>query len=380
MSESGTGIHAKRQSLSLREWRRLGVVVLVTLLAYGLGWSPLLRVVEDRLYDARLRLLAGRHVPPEEIVIVGIDEVSLRRMEPVLGRWPWPRAAMASVIDFCSEAKVIALDVLYAEQDFSLPGSDEVFLDIVRTGSNVVNCIYLSHHPLQTVSTSALGRFVAPLPRPTMMHLPDYASVLHPFPALLDACTSLGHVNAILDGDGVCRSHMPLARSGTNAFPSLALAAASMYLRAKPDLSADGTLTLGETSLRLNAEGVFRVCPSRWTHRYYPVASIMEAWQSETDGTVNPVRREAFRGKIVLIGSTATGLMDDTHVTPLSLNTHGLEWQASSIENIRAGRTAHDLGKFTILLVLLCALVPAMPRLTNALALAGVCTATAPCV
>src|SRR5262249_57526916 len=51
--------------------------------------------------------------PPDDVVIVAIDEPSLKR----LGRFPWPRSLMARALDSWTSArpKAIALDVLYVE-------------------------------------------------------------------------------------------------------------------------------------------------------------------------------------------------------------------------------------------------------------------------
>ena len=50
---------------------------------------------------------------------VAIDNESLRRMEPLVGRWPWPRLVHATAIDYLSAAgaRVIGYDVLFAERD-----------------------------------------------------------------------------------------------------------------------------------------------------------------------------------------------------------------------------------------------------------------------
>ena len=66
---------------------------------------------------------APRHArpaaPSDRISLVLIDDDSLRRVEPLVGRWPWPRLVHASVIDYLAAAgaKVIAYDILFAERD-----------------------------------------------------------------------------------------------------------------------------------------------------------------------------------------------------------------------------------------------------------------------
>src|ERR1700733_2197172 len=86
---------------------------------------PNIGAVEDLAYDWRLTTTR----PAPEIVVILIDESSLRTLAPAFGRWPWPRIVHAGVIDFLARApaKVVAYDVLFIERDargpFSLGGS-----------------------------------------------------------------------------------------------------------------------------------------------------------------------------------------------------------------------------------------------------------------
>ena len=64
-----------------------------------------------------MRLLSKHERPSSEIVIIGVDDQSLERLEPAVGRWPWPRAVFAGLIDYCSEAKTIVVDILFSEAD-----------------------------------------------------------------------------------------------------------------------------------------------------------------------------------------------------------------------------------------------------------------------
>ena len=57
--------------------------------------------------------------PPQPIVIVDIDEQSLR----AIGQWPWPRDTVAGMIHNLGAggAKVIGLDIVFAEADRTSP-------------------------------------------------------------------------------------------------------------------------------------------------------------------------------------------------------------------------------------------------------------------
>ena len=102
-----------RFKVTVQTWRLLAgsmVILLVALCQHTtpLGW------IETRLYDLRVRMLSSQHAISSEIVVVAIDESSLRRLEPSVGRCPWPRAVLASVVEYCSDAKVVAVDILFS--------------------------------------------------------------------------------------------------------------------------------------------------------------------------------------------------------------------------------------------------------------------------
>ena len=81
--------------------------------------SRFFRNIELDTYDLRVAATARPAAPSGQIVLVAIDNESLRRMEPLVGRWPWPRLVHATLIDYLAAAgaKVIAYDVLFAERD-----------------------------------------------------------------------------------------------------------------------------------------------------------------------------------------------------------------------------------------------------------------------
>src|SRR5687768_14800123 len=75
-----------------------------TLVAWGLARMPFFERVELTTYDWRVRWTAQPTAPSEDIVLVSIDDDSVRRMAPLVGRWPWPRLSHATLIDFLARA------------------------------------------------------------------------------------------------------------------------------------------------------------------------------------------------------------------------------------------------------------------------------------
>jgi serine/threonine-protein kinase len=107
------GVYVKKIKKSTISDFILGIVLtLLVLFAFFLSWSPL-ETLEYGVYD----LSAGLRVKPSTapVAIIAIDEQSIAN----LGRWPWPRAHVAAMVDLLQSynAKVIGLDIIYSEKD-----------------------------------------------------------------------------------------------------------------------------------------------------------------------------------------------------------------------------------------------------------------------
>jgi diguanylate cyclase len=83
-----------------RENARLRLLGWATLFALACGTLGLLEPVEDWLQMVRGQI--APHAASGKIVVVGIDEKSFSKV----GRWPWPRAVTAKLIDKLNEAGV----------------------------------------------------------------------------------------------------------------------------------------------------------------------------------------------------------------------------------------------------------------------------------
>ncbi len=96
---------------------KAGIGAAIALAAALVAWLVLrtafFGAVEMATYDLRMRATAKPAAPSDQVVMVWIDEDSIRRMEPIVGRWPWPRMAHASLIDFLSRggARLVVYDV-----------------------------------------------------------------------------------------------------------------------------------------------------------------------------------------------------------------------------------------------------------------------------
>jgi signal transduction histidine kinase/CHASE2 domain-containing sensor protein len=246
--------------------------------------------------------LRGTLPPPDDIIIVAIDDPSLQR----IGNWPWPRSVMAEVIDKLSGAKprAVGLDVIYAEP--SNPANDQRLAEAIKRN----------------------GRVILPAQLPDLEPEADEhqtaASWLLPLPEIGAAAASIGHAHAAPDVDGILRS-IQLSKADNRAnrlwafglevvrvaeqIPAGGFEEQPGALRFGPYhisvLDADsGPEIPGVTIVRSNEMLINYIGPTR-SFRYYSIADVQS-------GNVPPA---TFANKIVLIGAVAQS-MGDTRISP----------------------------------------------------------------
>ena len=224
--------------------RRIAVVLAfglaATLLALAAPRVPLFDTLEWKVYDQLVRWAADPSTANRDIVLVAIDEKSVRLLEPLVGRWPWPRLLHAQLVDFLTRApaKVIAYDVLFSERDrrlsflvgeetWSGAESDRAFAESVGKAGNVVMAADATFEGLEGEM-----RVARPLLRHPFDSVPldgrfeERPVVTPPYQELEQAAFAIGHNLFVLDADGPVRRAVPLVRHAGHSVPSLGLAAA----------------------------------------------------------------------------------------------------------------------------------------------------------
>jgi adenylate cyclase len=108
-----------------------GLTILFALLLY---FSFPGRHIEMKAYDV-YSCLIGSMPPPNEIVIVGIDEESFSMMKLP---WPWPRSVHGKLIKalMSSGAKGIIMDIIFSNP--SMPREDKAMAAIIKQYGNIV--------------------------------------------------------------------------------------------------------------------------------------------------------------------------------------------------------------------------------------------------
>lgn len=299
----------------------LAVAGALTLLA-GTGLADVPdRAASDAWYQSR-------QAAEEDIVLVGIDQRALDEIGPYQ---QWGRDVIAMALEALNESEdcrpaAIALDILYAgETD---PEADEWLTEAAGAYGNVI--------------TACAAQFDATFVEyePGKFYRDRFAvlSFEEPFGALRDA-TSQGHINAMLDTDGILRHHMLyITMPDGSRVPSLALAAAQKYQEFHslepvelPPVDANGFWYLPFTGIPGDFDGGISV------------VDLLEG----------NIPAEEFAGKIVLIGPYAIGLQD-SYITSAdhTRQMYGVEYQANAIQAILWGAPKRELSNAPQLAVL----------------------------
>jgi adenylate cyclase len=254
----------------------------------------------------------GRTSVSKDIILVSIGEKDIE----LLGRWPWPRRYHADLIQILSSygTKVIGYDILFCEPDKDDPQSDACLAESVKEAGNVCFPMAFSGNEGD---------------RNDLMPLDCYHSV----------SAGCGFVNVSPDEDGIVR-HIPLRFKERSAF---GLELACKFLGVENDeigLIAGKSLTLSppggerivipldrKDRMLINYPGVSK--DWRWTN----FVQVIMAFMQEQKGEKPCIDLGLFRDKIVLVGSTHTG-MPDILETPFGTSAYGVELHASIINSI----------------------------------------------
>jgi adenylate cyclase len=394
----------------------LALAELFAALAGPSGQNPF-ETIELKTYDWRMARTARPDLARPEIAIVEIDEASLRNLEPNAGKWPWPRAVHSLVIDYLARSApaLIVYDINFAEADtrvgfrmgestMSGDESDRMLIDSVKNAGNVI----------LAADATFTGEFANPPELPAKKGYGPFSEegilerhvIFPPFTALAEAASGLGHNLFLFDRDGPMRHIVPFVRAqGGRALPSLGLAAALRVAGIQPgDVRLEGRyLRLGDRIMPLALNTVstsdgplsylwalinFRgpAYPRGVTYKSYSFFDLLYSNEQILAGVTPDIDPDAFRDKLVFIGTSASGLAD-AFETPFSLGRMpGAQIHASTADDVLSNRFMHPIDArarvaavigASLLVGVIAVVVPAWWALAATLAAAAVYGAAA---
>ncbi len=349
----------------------LGLIIIMSFVLHSMGAIelPLVEPLEDRAYDMRL-LATLPNKQEKRVIIVDIDEKSL----DVEGRWPWGRDKLALLTDKLFDkyyVSVVGFDVLFIEEDTSsglavlnsLADShlknDENFLSVFETLKPMLEWDNIFAQSLQG-RDSVLGYFFVPenssekeikkglLPKPVTSYVKLGVEKL-PIPKAIGYGANLKNLQRsashagfidkpVVDSDGVIRkvylfqefegelyASLPLAMISTlMGNPEMEFTIAPGYENAPVNLGLEW-LTIGGLKIPLGHESAISV-PYIGPSGSFPYISATDVMRGEIDP-------ELLDGAIILVGSSAAGLLD-LRSTPVQGIYPGVEIHANVLTGI----------------------------------------------
>ena len=312
--------------LALHGKRDLLARCLIASVALGLTvWSQLAPdstgsfFANEWLRDRIVQLQASS-TPETRLVVVDIDEVSLAE----LGPWPWPRARVATLLEHLLAdygARAVALDFVFPEA--ADDDGDARMAALARFAPLVLAQAFdfNGNTPLR-VGALAGGQT---LPGAAdAVAASGYIANHHG----LTGAAHTGNIGLVPDRDGMIRRLPMQTRFGARTYPTLSLA----LLDCCAGVTGQASLAMPSPRAGLASGGGLRRVPFSRGWDAYTVTGAADVIGARLPPAI-------FKDKLVLVGSSALGLLDRV-ATPLSASTSGMQVHAaaiSSLLDIRAG-------------------------------------------
>jgi len=339
---------------TLARWgRKFGLTRAICVLLL-LALVPLRVLDPQPLQELRLRTfdfyqsLRPRQTESRPVVIVDLDEASLKD----IGQWPWPRTIVADLVTKLTQlgAVAIAFDVIFAEPDRmspsiavtsfrnldeetrnklqSLPNNDEVLAQAIRRSRVVVGQVGSATPAPRSQTEAALQTgFAVRGPDPSRF-LVTFAGLLRNVAPIEQAAAGRGVFSILPERDGIVRRVPIIMQAQGSMVPSLTMemlrvVTNSGAILVRTDQAGVQSVAVPGLQVPTDQNGRF------WIHfnghdpaRYVSAKDVLQG----------RVPRDRVEGKLVLIGTSAAGLLE-VKATPVSAAIPGVEVHAQVLES-----------------------------------------------
>jgi adenylate cyclase len=321
----------------MRQFLLVHWVVGLGLLLATLAWAgqymlapDWLSQVEERSGDLAWRLSA-EHKDERRLIIVDIDERSLRQIGP----WPWPRSTIAQLMQQLAAVGVSQqiYDIVFTDPR---PG-DNTLTRAAQVQKPVLSQVFALEqggNPSTGKPAGALAWQMCPTPFIAATgHIANIAGLAAPY---------VGHITPRISIDGLVRHQPAIICYEGKSYPALGLAAI-MAGFAEPELSLQRGTHWMDAPWRLTAPGFAKGIPLNER------GDLRVAWQLHPDSFISISAADVLSGQVpasvmekawVLVGSTAFGL-NDSISTPFEGATGGLQVHAQVIAALLDERTPY---------------------------------------
>lgn len=277
------------------------ITAIFLLLSLAISDLSLFRRYDNLWLDYLLRTQAQNNQADSSIVVIDIDNEGLRTMDNVVGRWPWPRSVHAELLEFLEKqgAKIIVFDIVFSEKDLYHPDSDDYFREVIESNTNIYLPILLQSGNKK--SAQLISQYEAFLPLSKTKDSNPQAKVSLLLPNIIaPEFWQSGTINYLEDFDGVGRRYQvynTIEGWKLLSLPSLIAQQLGKDLPDSPSIILDWQNATSQPYI---------------TYSYAQIFSRLQQEKSMPDNV-------SFNDKIVIIGTTASGLHDMRHTVINSL-------------------------------------------------------------
>jgi adenylate cyclase len=342
----------------LKKLSRFGLLAFAIFVSFLPILNPLqiFSALQNYSFDTFQRILPRNVYAEDPVVIIDIDDSSLSR----IGQWPWSRNQLAQLTNQAYSAAALGFDVVFAEPDrtnpqnliasypenavlkkelSALPNNDNLFAQAIENHGTVVLGQALNNKNKSLKPLKNKFGLVTQGDDPKLF-IRNYLSAQRNIPSLDNAAAGIGSMS-IGNDDSVVRLLPTFERVGDQLVPSLAMeitrvaVGASTYQIKSSNASSEeaygantgiNNVKLGPLTIPTTPEG------NAWV--YFALTENITT-VSAADVISGIIPPEFFDGKIALVGTSASGLLD-LRSTPTEKNIPGVTIIAQFIQQIFA--------------------------------------------
>ena len=322
-------------------------IALLTSIAYMV--MPAKFQALDNQFRDQMFLVRGTIEPSKDVVIVDIDEKSLKQ----LGQWPWKRKDFAKVLHNLTDAGagIIGLDIVFAEYDNSNPTKvltelgydtkgiedyDLILAQTIGTTPTILGYVFVMEDDgIKSEGAPNIPAIFIERNKPDRNYIFEaYRAILN-VPLSQENAYSSGFFNTFPDDDsGIIRSVPLVMKYEDVVYPSLSMEMVrimtesnKVYVNYGEEIGVE-SITSGLIDIPTDGFGRMLI-NYRGPAFTYPYISAVDIYNGD-------FKSKDVAGKFVLIGTSAAGLLD-LRATPYDNVFPGVEIHANIIDNIING-------------------------------------------
>lgn len=346
----------------------LFMLLVVSLIIKTIKVSDFIIKTENKTFDIRQTLLVNNKAkkPNKDIVIVTVDDASYEYLTTKYGEWPLPRNIYADLIHFMEKQSpnAIAFDLMFVSSLKSGVDADNKLAtamstyDNVYTGMNFDNMSYDVREPM--ILPARLQITVNNKSKVDFQDL-TFTNCRPILSQIINSNTKIGMLNILRSSDGVIREFPAVVKYQNSFYPNLAFLLALEHQAEIDnrsynaiDMDKDANIVLKDKKIPVNIDGGLIL---NWyghshgeTYEHIPLYKLIKLMNGE-----KIKEKYDLSNKIILIGTTATGLADIKSIPIGSFGETypGVEMYATFINNFLDNNFIKKAEPFTNIVITL---------------------------